>query len=117
LLKLLPEQLQAMEALAPKIGKQHTIPASTPAEGAKRLRVGLLLGCVQREFLSELNAATVRTLAAEGCEVAAPPGQPCCGALLVHAGEEEAALDLARRTISKARAWNWSSPTQPAAGR
>jgi glycolate oxidase iron-sulfur subunit len=99
LLKLLPEQLQAMEALAPKMGKRHAIPAITPAVGAKRLRVGLLLGCVQREFVSELNAATVRTLAAEGCEVAAPPGQPCCGALLVHAGEEEAALDLARRTI------------------
>jgi glycolate oxidase iron-sulfur subunit len=99
LLRLLPERLQAMEALAPKIGKHHAIPAITPAEGSKRLRAGLLLGCVQREFLSELNAATVRTLAAEGCEVAAPPGQPCCGALLVHAGEEEAALDLARRTI------------------
>src|SRR6202011_5898417 len=25
--------------------------------------------------------------------------QPCCGALLVHAGEEEAAMALARRTI------------------
>ena len=98
-LKLLPERLQAMEALAPQVGKRHSIPENTPAEGRKRLRVGLLLGCVQREFLSELNAATVRTLAAEGCEVAAPPGQPCCGALLVHAGEEAAALDLARRTI------------------
>jgi glycolate oxidase iron-sulfur subunit len=99
ILKLLPERLQAMEALAPKIGRRYAIPAITPADGPKRLRVGLLLGCVQREFLSEVNAATVRTLAAEGCEVAAPPGQPCCGALLVHAGEEEAALHLARRTI------------------
>jgi glycolate oxidase iron-sulfur subunit len=99
LLKLLPERLRAMEALAPKIGKQHRIAKITPAEGRKRLRVGLLLGCVQREFLSEVNAATVRTLAAEGCEVAAPPSQPCCGALLVHAGEEARALELARRTI------------------
>jgi glycolate oxidase iron-sulfur subunit len=99
LLKLVPERLRAMEALAPKIGKQHSIAEITPAEGRKRLRVGLLLGCVQREFLSEVNAATVRTLAAEGYEVAAPRGQPCCGALLVHAGEEPAALDLARRTI------------------
>ena len=99
MLKLLPERLRAIEALAPRLGKRQTIPEITPAKGQKRLRVGLLLGCVQREFLSELNTATVRTLAAEGCEVAAPPGQPCCGALLVHAGEEEAALDLARRTI------------------
>jgi len=58
-----------------------------------------MLGCVQREFLSEVNAATARTLAAEGCEVAAPPEQPCCGALLVHAGEEAPALALARRMI------------------
>jgi glycolate oxidase iron-sulfur subunit len=99
ILGLLPERLRAMEALAPKVGKRHSIADITPAEGRKRLRVGLLLGCVQREFLSEVNAATVRTLAAEGCEVAAPPGQPCCGALLVHAGEEAAALSLARRTI------------------
>jgi glycolate oxidase iron-sulfur subunit len=98
-MQLLPERLRAMEALAPKVGKRRSIAAITPAEGRKRLRVGLLLGCVQREFLSEVNAATVRTLAAEGCEVAAPPDQPCCGALLVHAGEEAGALELARRTI------------------
>jgi len=59
----------------------------------------LMLGCVQREFLSEVNAATARTLAAEGCEVVSPPEQPCCGALMVHAGEENGALSLARRMI------------------
>src|SRR5213080_4223994 len=40
-----------------------------------------------------------RVLAAEGCEVVAPREQPCCGALLVHAGEEAAAVELAKRTI------------------
>ena len=54
---------------------------------------------MQREFLPEINAATVRVLAAEGCEVIAPADQPCCGALMVHAGEEAPALDLARRVI------------------
>ena len=29
----------------------------------------------------------------------APKAQPCCGALLVHAGEEEQAVQLARQTI------------------
>src|SRR5437588_19077 len=48
---------------------------------------------------SAINAATVRVLAAEGCEVVAPPDQPCCGALMVHAGEEAPALALARRVI------------------
>ena len=99
LLKFLPEQLRAMEALMPKLGASQTVAAVTPAQGPKRKRVGLLLGCVQREFMPEINAATVRVLAAEGCEVIAPPDQPCCGALMVHAGEEPPALDLARRVI------------------
>jgi glycolate oxidase iron-sulfur subunit len=99
LLKLFPPRLRALEALAPKIGPRHEVAPVTPAAGQKKLRVGLMLGCVQREFLSEVNAATARSLAAEGCEVIAPPEQPCCGALLVHAGEEQTALELARRMI------------------
>jgi glycolate oxidase iron-sulfur subunit len=71
----------------------------TPAQGQKRRRVGLILGCVQREFMPEINAATVRVLSAEGCEVVAPGAQPCCGALMVHAGEEAPALRLARQMI------------------
>jgi glycolate oxidase iron-sulfur subunit len=96
---LLPKKLQAMEALLPKLPASESIATVTPAKGANRRRVGLLLGCVQREFLPQVNAATVRVLAAEGCEVVTPPQQPCCGALLVHAGEESAAIELARRTI------------------
>ncbi len=99
ILKLLPKNLQSMEALLPQLPASESIASVTPAEGTKRRRVGLLLGCVQREFLPQVNAATVRVLAAEGCEVVAPPEQPCCGALLVHAGEETAAITLARRTI------------------
>jgi glycolate oxidase iron-sulfur subunit len=99
ILKLLPKKLQTMEALLPKLPPSESIAAVTPAQGTKRRRVGLLLGCVQREFLPQLNTATIRVLAAEGCEVVAPPEQPCCGALLVHAGEEAAAITLARRTI------------------
>jgi glycolate oxidase iron-sulfur subunit len=99
ILKLLPKNLQSMEALLPQLPASESIASVTPAQGTKRRRVGLLLGCVQREFLPQVNAATVRVLAAEGCEVCAPPEQPCCGALLVHAGEETAAISLARRTI------------------
>ncbi len=99
LLKLLPKQIRTMEALLPKLAPMETIAEVSPAVGARRRRVGLLLGCVQREFFSQVNAATVRVLAAEGCEVVAPSAQPCCGALLVHAGEEAAAVDLAKKTI------------------
>lgn len=98
-LQLLPQKLRAMETLMPALGRFERVPEVTPAHGEKRLRVGLLLGCVQREFLPQINSATVRVLSAEGCEVVAPQDQPCCGALLVHAGEERDALTLARRTI------------------
>lgn len=70
-----------------------------PAHGERRRRVGLLLGCVQRVFFPQVNAATARVLAAEGCEVVAPAAQPCCGALLVHAGEEAGAMSFARQMI------------------
>ena len=98
-LNVLPRRFRTMESLLPKLPPSECIPEVTPAQGKKRLRVGLLLGCVQREFLPQVNAATARVLAVEGCEIVAPRDQPCCGALLVHAGEQEAALTLARRTI------------------
>jgi glycolate oxidase iron-sulfur subunit len=98
-LNLLSKKLRAMETLMPALGHAESVPEVTPAIGTKRLRVGLLLGCVQREFLPQINAASARVLAAEGCEVVAPREQPCCGALMVHAGEEADAATLARKTI------------------
>lgn len=99
LLKLMPGRLRAMEELLPEVPEQERIPEVTPPLGEKRRRVGLLTGCVQRVFFSKVNAATVRVLAAEGCEVVAPPDQGCCGALSTHAGREEESLEFARRTI------------------
>ena len=116
LLKLLPKKVQAMEALLPKLGERETIAEVTPAEGTKRRRVGLLLGCVQREFFPQVNAATARVLAAEGCEVVAPCEQPCCGALLVHAGEEAAAIELAKKTIEAFERANVETIVTNAAG-
>jgi glycolate oxidase iron-sulfur subunit len=97
--KILPDSVAALDALLPRVTPGEQVAPLTMARGEKRRRVGLLLGCVQRTFFSHVNAATARVLSAEGCEVAAPPEQSCCGALFVHAGEEESALELARRTI------------------
>jgi glycolate oxidase iron-sulfur subunit len=66
----------------------------------QRGRVGLLLGCVQRVFYSEVQVASIRVLAAEGFEVLAPPVPGCCGALEFHAGEEDSARARARETIA-----------------
>jgi glycolate oxidase iron-sulfur subunit len=116
LLKLLPKKIQAMEELLPKLGPKEAVAEVTPAVGTKRRRVGLLLGCVQREFFSQVNAATARVLAAEGCEVVAPREQPCCGALLVHAGEEAAAVELAKKTIDAFERTNVETVVTNAAG-
>jgi glycolate oxidase iron-sulfur subunit len=116
ILNLLPKKVRSMEALMPQLGASEFIPSVTPAQGSQRRRVGLLLGCVQREFFPQVNAATVRVLAAEGCEVVAPQDQPCCGALLVHAGEEASAIVLARKTIDAFESANVDTIITNAAG-
>lgn len=102
LLRLLPRRLQAMEPLLPEIrlGRVFApVPRRVAPAGAPRMRVGVLLGCVQRVFFSSVNAATIRVLAALGCEVIVPAEQGCCGALMAHAGRESEALDAARQLI------------------
>jgi len=54
---------------------------------------------VQRVYFPEVNAATLRVLAAEGCEVVVPPAQGCCGALSLHAGRDGEARELARALV------------------
>jgi glycolate oxidase iron-sulfur subunit len=88
--------------LAPKVPLRATVdrlPEVTPAVGERRGRIALMQGCVQRVFFGDVNAATVRVLAAEGWEVHAPRRPRCCGALQLHTGVEDQARELARATI------------------
>jgi glycolate oxidase iron-sulfur subunit len=100
--KRLPARLRALVTLAPRVSLaslMRGVPERTAASGARRLKAGLLTGCVQRLVFPHVNEATVRVLAAEGCEVIAPSAQGCCGALALHAGRIEEARAFARRTI------------------
>ena len=99
LLQRLAPQLAAMESLAPRLGKPERLPERIPASGPRRAVVGLLTGCVQREFFPGVNAATARVLQAEGCDVVVPKSQGCCGALSVHNGREPEAQDFARAIV------------------
>jgi glycolate oxidase iron-sulfur subunit len=74
-------------------------PARVPALGERRAVVGMLTGCVQSVFFPQVNAATARVLAAEGCDVVIPRGQGCCGALSLHSGRVAEAARFAIRTI------------------
>ncbi|TWP33629.1 (Fe-S)-binding protein [Leekyejoonella antrihumi] len=98
-LRRLSPNLAMMQEIAPPLGPHVDLPSVIPAEGTKRATVGLLTGCVQREFFGDVNAATARVLAAEGCEVIVPAEQGCCGALSSHSGREEEAQAFARSTI------------------
>ena len=102
LTSVLPPRLRAMERLLPDLSR-HGLSADLPeriaAQGEKRRTVVMLTGCVQSVFMGQVNAATARVLAAEGCEVLVPPDQGCCGALLMDMGQEKEALDMARKLI------------------
>jgi glycolate oxidase iron-sulfur subunit len=117
---LLPHRLRALEELMPALPLRALFrtmpPERVAAKGVPRLHVGLVAGCVQSVFFAEVNAATVRVLAAEGCDVMTPRGQPCCGALMLHAGRETEALDHARRLIARFEPLNLDRVVVNAAG-
>jgi glycolate oxidase iron-sulfur subunit len=71
-----------------------------PAVGdGTRGAAALLRGCVMEGLFTEVNRATERTLVRSGWALREAPGQRCCGALHAHAGDRDAARDLARRNI------------------
>ncbi len=94
------------------------LPATTPkaspvdrpqvfaANGARRKRVALLSGCVQRVLAPEINEATIRLLTRHGCEVVVVKGAGCCGALAHHLGREAEAVRAAKANIAA-----WSGET------
>ena len=102
LLRRLPARLATLDALAPDVGWSQLRGQPTTGarpSGATRARVALLTGCVESVLFSDVQAAAVRVLAAEGCEVIVPPGQGCCGALGLHSGEEAHARSKARSLL------------------
>jgi glycolate oxidase iron-sulfur subunit len=100
----LPDRLSpalgAALRLAPAAGVSKQLPERVAARGPRRAVVGMLTGCVQSVFFPQVNAATARVLASEGCDVLIPRGQGCCGALSLHAGREAEAQAFAERAIA-----------------
>ncbi|MGH3671477.1 MAG: heterodisulfide reductase-related iron-sulfur binding cluster, partial [Pseudonocardiaceae bacterium] len=101
LLDRLPPTLRVMESLTPTLTRRPLLPERVRARGRPRAGVGMLTGCVQDALFPEVNAATARVLAAEGCDVVIPSGQGCCGALSQHMGREQEAIDFARAVIRR----------------
>ena len=90
------------ERLLPPIDREFffsRLGRTSPAVGPRRARVALFAGCVAQVSFSALHDATIRVLAANGCEVVVPAGQTCCGALAAHAGVRDVARSLARTNL------------------
>ena len=102
-------QLKVPEELMPDVGGDlipTPLPEVTPAMGRKRYRVGFISGCIMDQVFRDINEATIRVLAANGCEVITPVQQQCCGALHVHAGEGEEGRVLAKHNIDVFEPYN-----------
>ena len=99
--RLMPSKLAAMLSLLPDQlpPASPTLPPVFPAEGRRKARVALLAGCVQQVLAPDINWATLRVLARNGIEVVIPPGQGCCGSLMMHSGDDATARWLARRNL------------------
>jgi glycolate oxidase iron-sulfur subunit len=101
--RLLGPQIDAMERLLPPLQPEafrDDLPVVLPALGARRYRVGLLLGCVQRVFDPAVSLAAIAVLRANGIEVVIPLDQGCCGAVTHHQGEEDHTRQLARALMA-----------------
>ncbi len=102
-------QLKTPEELMPAASGNllpQPLPEITPALTRKRYRVGFISGCIMDQIYRDINEATIRVLAANGCEVITPPRQQCCGALHVHAGEAKRGRQLARHNIDVFEPYN-----------
>ena len=98
--RLLPGPLRDAESLLPDLPAPFLPRWEVyPAEGKLRYRVGLFTGCVMPLVYAPVHAATLRVLRHNGCEVHIPRQQVCCGALNVHAGEQEGARAMARQNL------------------
>ena len=101
---LLPGRLRTLADLAPAaLPPQRGFAGVHPAEGARRMRVALLQGCVQQALAPKINAATVRLLTRHGVEVVVPAEAGCCGAFTLHMGKAAMARAAAARNVD---AWH-----------
>jgi glycolate oxidase iron-sulfur subunit len=104
--QILPAQLRAMLALAPRrLPARREEPSAAVARrdpGADTRRVAVVTGCVQTVVGPQINAATIRLLERIGIDVVAIPG--CCGSIVHHLGRDRQSKSLAAPLIERLHA-------------
>ena len=93
--------MREMHGMLPALRRHYgSLPEVLPAEGKRRARVALFLGCVADAIYPQTQIATARVLQKNGCEVWIPRNQQCCGALHYHAAMEEPARGYAAKNLA-----------------
>jgi glycolate oxidase iron-sulfur subunit len=111
-------RLEQQERMLPQVDREFLVPRGqtwTPTGPVER-RVALFAGCVMSTAYAEVDRATARVLAVNGCSVVAPPEQGCCGALHVHAGLLDEGRELMRRNVDAFEALDVEAIVVNAAG-
>jgi len=93
------KSLVAMLALVPDVPPRAAVRHEEPMTMPPRGRVAILIGCAEPVLRPSIRAATIRLLNRCGYDVAAVPGEVCCGALVHHMGRESESLDAARTNV------------------
>ena len=99
MLRLLSKRLHVMESLLPEVPRSPSYSLPETAPGPGRVHAAFFEGCIMPELFGPVNEATLRVLERNGVSVCSPARQTCCGALHLHDGEMQGALELARRNI------------------
>lgn len=110
--------LNQADSLMPSVGGGFFVAKGQTwhPNGTPRARVAVLAGCVMSTAFADTDRNTVDVLTINGCEVVAPRGQGCCGALHAHNGDLEIARELARANIAAFRSQNLDAIIVNAAG-
>jgi len=86
---------------APRIPDRFFAPENQRVETAQAAGTAFLhTGCVMQVLFPNVHEASMRMLARAKLSVTVPADQGCCGAIAVHAGEPDAARDLAKKNIA-----------------
>ena len=93
------QPVSAMLALAPTKPANGLPTKGAEAQGARLGRVAMLGGCAEPVLRPEIGRSAASLISRMGYEVVVPPSAGCCGALVHHLGQEEAALASARRNV------------------
>jgi len=99
-LRLFSAKLHELNRMAPVVKKTIRYNTLYQAPGKeKRGKVGVVTGCVQDVFYSDVNRDTIEVLRYNGYDVVVPQNQECCGSVMGHTGEHENACMLAKKLI------------------